>query len=43
MTAAVGHSHFVKLRMKKQAADRVVVIWCEHFGVLISPAALKFQ
>jgi predicted small secreted protein len=20
-----------------------VVIWCEHFGVLISPAALKFQ
>jgi hypothetical protein len=20
-----------------------VVIWCEHFGVLISPAELKFQ
>jgi hypothetical protein len=20
-----------------------VVIWCEQFGVLISPAALKFQ
>ncbi|MEK6594144.1 MAG: DM13 domain-containing protein [Pseudomonadota bacterium] len=25
------------------AGYKSVVIWCEHFGVLISPAALKFQ
>lgn len=27
----------------KLAEFRSVVIWCEHFGVLIAPAALKFQ
>jgi hypothetical protein len=25
------------------ASYKSVVIWCEQFGVLISPAALKFQ